>query len=273
MQHHLNEKILIIPDLKSIKRKSTNQTMSRGTVACYGVFNVLHPGHFRYLSWAKKQGNSLNVILSSDHQLENAKGHLDFPIEERAESLAAIEDVSKVIISYYENLENIIKYIMPELIVLGKEYQKERAAEVKEAIKVINGYGGRVLYHSGETNYSNSILGVTNNSREERLRISNFLEACTKQGFNSRNLLEKVNTFKNSSILVIGDTIVDQYVACDAIGMSAEAPVIVVKELETKKYIGGAAIVAAHIKALGGSCKFISVIGEDEESKFIKDSL
>ena len=44
---------------------------------------------------------------------------------------------------------------------------------------------------------------------------------------------------------MIGDTIIDQYVACDALGMSAEAPVVVVRELDTGEYAGGAAVVDA----------------------------
>ena len=69
---------------------------------------------------------------------------------------------------------------------------------------------------------------------------------------------------KNCRMMVIGDTIIDQYSACEAIGVSAEAPVIVVKELGTKNFLGGAAIVASHIKALGAEPILISLIGNDE---------
>ena len=41
----------------------------------------------------------------------------------------------------------------------------------------------------------------------------------------SAGLLECIDKFEDASLLVIGDTIIDQYVACDALGMSAEAPV------------------------------------------------
>ena len=50
--------------------------------------------------------------------------------------------------------------------------------------------------------------------------------------------------------------------------MSAEAPVVVVKEIESKNFIGGAAIVAAHIRALGAKCSYISVIGKDKEGEY-----
>ena len=55
--------------------------------------------------------------------------------------------------------------------------------------------------------------------------------------------------------------------------MSAEAPVVVVRELEKKNFIGGAAIVASHIKALGAQCDLVSVVGEDHTSELVKKEL
>ena len=72
---------------------------------------------------------------------------------------------------------------------------------------------------------------------------------------------------------MLGDTIVDQYAACEAIGMSAEAPVVVVRELERKNFIGGAAVVAAHISALGAHCDFISVVGADSTAELVRQEL
>ena len=45
------------------------------------------------------------------------------------------------------------------------------------------------------------------------------------------------------NIMLVGDIIVDEYVATEPLGISAEAPVIVVKEIDTKKYLGGAGVI------------------------------
>ena len=74
-------------------------------------------------------------------------------------------------------------------------------------------------------------------------------------------------------LIVIGDSIVDEYSACEALGMSAEAPVIVVKEIDQEKFIGGAAIVATHIASLGSESNYISIIGNDEEGRWLKNQL
>ncbi len=55
--------------------------------------------------------------------------------------------------------------------------------------------------------------------------------------------------------------------------MSNEAPVVVVKEMETRDYVGGAGIVAAHVAALGTQCSFLSVTGGDNYAKFTQDTL
>ena len=96
---------------------------------------------------------------------------------------------------------------------------------------------------------------------------------CKKYNITLNRLKNRLNSFSDSRLIVIGDTIVDNYVACDALGMSAEAPVLVVKELENREFIGGAAIVASHVAALGAKCHYISVVGEDDQSNMVAQSL
>ena len=273
MNRSPNSKVRSLSRSELEKAHSNEGDFIRNSVVCYGSFNVLHPGHFRYLSWAKSQGNKLTVIVTSIDRSTNPEDVISFPIMERAESLASIEDVDQVIISSGYNLENYINIIRPELLVLGKEYETELREIVQESIVLIKSYGGKVRYHSGETNYSHSVLGLKNDGVEQKLRLSKFCDSCSRQNIQKNHLIKRLESFKNSSILVIGDTIVDQYVACDAIGMSAEAPVIVVKELDTETYIGGGAIVSAHIKALGAKCKFISVVGDDKEAEYVRNSM
>ena len=86
-------------------------------------------------------------------------------------------------------------------------------------------------------------------------------------------LLDCIDKFEDASLLVIGDTIVDQYVACDALGMSAESPVVVVRELDTREYAGGAAVVAMHVSALGAKCRFLSVVGQDNNAQLAANEL
>jgi rfaE bifunctional protein kinase chain/domain len=67
--------------------------------------------------------------------------------------------------------------------------------------------------------------------------------------------------------------IVDDYIACDPLGMSQEDPTIVVTPLETKRFVGGAGIVAAHARGLGAQVHYIAVSGDDGAADFANAAL
>ena len=144
--------------------------------------------------------------------------------------------------------------------------------EILLAIEEAN-KSGRVLFHAGETSYATSNLLHDNVKNIENKNILKFRSICKDYKITANSLLNVVDNFGKANLLVIGDVILDNYVACDAVGMSAEAPVLVVKELENREFIGGAAIVASHVKALGANCKFISVVGDDFHGSKVKEVL
>ncbi|MBU0599966.1 adenylyltransferase/cytidyltransferase family protein, partial [bacterium] len=67
-----------------------------------GCFDILHLGHIRYLSEAKKQGDILIVAVNSDSSIKKLKGdHRPlYPQDARAEALASLLFVDYVIIFY-----------------------------------------------------------------------------------------------------------------------------------------------------------------------------
>ena len=67
--------------------------------------------------------------------------------------------------------------------------------------------------------------------------------------------------------------IVDEFILCEPLGLSSEAPVVVVKEVEKYHYIGGAGVVASHVSSLGAKVHFISVSGDDYPGEIAKTKL
>jgi rfaE bifunctional protein kinase chain/domain len=92
-------------------------------------------------------------------------------------------------------------------------------------------------------------------------------------GIRAQDIRNNLEQWSNVRLVVIGDTIVDQYVACEAVGMSAEAPVVVIKEKEERRFVGAAAIVASHIRALGAHVDLVSVVGCDLEGDNVRETL
>jgi len=94
-----------------------------------------------------------------------------------------------------------------------------------------------------------------------------------KHKIDTEVLIKYIENFKKLKICVIGDIIIDEYISCVPLGMSHEDPTIVVSPTNNSKFLGGAGIVAAHASNLGAKVNFISIVGNDEISKFCKKKL
>jgi len=94
-----------------------------------------------------------------------------------------------------------------------------------------------------------------------------------RHNINSENLKERINQFSTVKVCVVGDLIVDEYITCEPLGMSQEDPTIVVTPVDTTKFIGGAAIVAAHAAGLGANVEFISIVGNDAGKIYAQEQL
>ena len=74
--------------------------------------------------------------------------------------------------------------------------------------------------------------------------------------------------------MVIGETIIDQYNFCEALGKSGKEPYLALKDIYSEEYLGGAAAIANHIADFTKKIKLISMTGDDKKyEKFIKIKL
>ena len=72
---------------------------------------------------------------------------------------------------------------------------------------------------------------------------------------------------------MIGDIIVDEYINSNLLGSSNEEPCLVINPYESKKFLGGAGIVACHSSKLGAETKLLSIIGPDKNGKLAVNQL
>lgn len=107
-----------------------------------GAFDLLHVGHVRYLSAAKKLGGRLIVAVNSDTSVRTLKGEGRplVPESERAEILAALSDVDAVVIFPEPDVRAIIREIRPDVHAKGTDYTVETVPERDE----VRAAGGRV---------------------------------------------------------------------------------------------------------------------------------
>ena len=107
-----------------------------------GCFDLLHVGHVRYLRGAKALGGKLIVGLNSDASARALKGEgrPRIPAAERAEILAALQDVDAVTIFDSLDVRELIRLLRPDVHAKGTDYTAESVPERDEVIA----YGGRV---------------------------------------------------------------------------------------------------------------------------------
>lgn len=115
----------------------------KSVVFTNGCFDLLHPGHVRYLAEARTLGNSLIVAVNSDRTTRALKGE-GRPIlneQERAEVISALEAVDYVIIFDDETPRDLIADLVPDVLVKGGDWPIDEIVGREE----VEAAGGRVL--------------------------------------------------------------------------------------------------------------------------------
>ena len=120
-----------------------------------GVFDLLHPGHVRYLKEARRLGDALIVAVNSDASVRATKpGRPINPQAERAELLGALICVDVVTIFDEETPHAVITRIQPDVLVKGADW----AADAIVGRDVVEARGGRVVRLSLTEGFSTSQL-------------------------------------------------------------------------------------------------------------------
>ena len=91
--------------------------------------------------------------------------------------------------------------------------------------------------------------------------------------FMHRELFGVVTGLGSPKVLLVGDFVLDSYVYGDALRISPEAPVQVLKVVDRQYCCGGAGSVAADVAALGGECYCVGVVGEDANGRLLKERI
>jgi rfaE bifunctional protein nucleotidyltransferase chain/domain len=121
-----------------------------------GVFDLLHPGHLRYLQHARTLGDALIVGMNSDGSVRAIKGP-DRPINpqhERAEVLAALACVDAVVIFDEDTPHHVIAAVRPDVLVKGADWAEDAIV----GRDIVEAGGGRVVRVAIEPGYSTTAI-------------------------------------------------------------------------------------------------------------------
>ena len=121
-----------------------------------GVFDLLHPGHLRYLQQARALGDALIVGLNADVSVRLNKGPTRpiNPEEERAEVLAGLECVDAVVIFGEDTPAAIIRAVQPDILVKGADWPEDQIV----GRDTVEARGGRVVRMHLEPGHSTTAI-------------------------------------------------------------------------------------------------------------------
>jgi len=230
-----------------------------------GSFNVLHPGHLRLLRFARECGDYLVVAVHSD-RVAASGAHV--PEQLRLEGIQSNAWVDEAFI-LDRPIADVLETIKPDIVVKGKEHE----ARFNPELEVLERYGGKLLFSSGETVFSSVDL-IRREFYDSDPRIINKADDYLKRhDIKKERLKALLGGFSNIKVCIVGDLIIDEYITCQLLGMSQEDPTIVVTPIDTTQFIGGAGIVAAHAAGMGAAVEFITVTGNDEAHDYAQKIL
>lgn len=228
-----------------------------------GNFNVVHPGHIRLLKFARSLADDLVVAI-----LPDGRGAY-VPQELRLAAMRSLDMVSQAFI-ILDNVQACIESLRPDLVVKGAEHE----TRVNPEAEWIQPWGGRLVFCTDDPRFSldDVIQGMLKRRGGlEKLDIpSDYLERHHLGVADFPAVLDRMSRL---GVCVIGDLIIDEYVYCNALGMSREDPTLVVSPVEETRFVGGAGIVAGHAAGLGGKVDFFTVAGADRTASYAQEWL
>ena len=245
---------------------------SKTVVQCHGCFDIVHPGHIRYLEFARSQGDLLIVSITGDAEISKGELRPYIPQELRAENLAALEFVDYVVIDPNPTAGELLATLRPDVYVKGHEYATSRDPGFLAERQVVESYGGRVVFSSGQVVFSSSRL-LEMLEPEDELAARRLAVVCRRHDIDRRGLSGLLGGLRGRRILVLGDTVIERYVLCDGTGVASESPMMAVNELDRRDYLGGAAIVAAQLAGLGARPVLVTDFARDAESRWTTEKL
>ena len=240
-------------------------------ILCHGVFDIVHPGHVRHLTYAKSQADIMIVSCTSDKFIDKGIYRPHIPERMRASNLAAFEMVDYVLIDDNKSPIKLLNRLKPDFFAKGFEYtSKGLPAATQEEKKELEKFGGEIIFTPGDIVYSSTKFL---NSSPPNLDLEKLDSIMQNHKISFNDLTNTIKKIKGTSVHIVGDTIVDTYTRTNFIGGQTKTPTFSVLYEKEDSFVGGAAIVALHMRAAGAKVKFTTIISNDKNGKFVKKKL
>ncbi len=265
-----NIKIQTVGELRILRAQARAQ--GKRVVHCHGCFDIVHPGHVRHMRFAKAQGDILLVTITADDQVAKGDGRPLIPQELRAENLAELDCVDWVLIDEHPSAEALLEAVQPDIYIKGAEYEFNQDPRFERERQMVERHGGRVIFSSGDVVFSSTaLIAAMEHSIDPYHKRLTELTLDPRLGLSTLGgILAQI---RKQRVVVVGETIRDTYILCDQPDVASEGPMLTLRPVERKTYVGGAAIVARHVAAMGAQVTLVTAMPQDASAESVRSCL
>jgi rfaE bifunctional protein nucleotidyltransferase chain/domain len=233
---------------------------------CHGVFDLLHPGHIQHFNAASELAEVLIVSITADKYVNKGPGRPLFSQNIRAQTLAALENIDYVIVCESSSAIEVIEEIKPDFYVKGLDYvseSKDMTGMITKERAAVEKYGGKIHFTDEMTSSSSMLINkfFSNTTPESQDWIRNF-----KLEHGYEQVIEALDKISELNILVLGETIIDQYTDCTPLAKSSKDPILAFHQHGTNLFLGGVLAIASNCSNWVKKVNLISYCGENDET-------
>jgi len=272
MSDSIDQKIKTPEELAEIVARLKKE--GKKVVQCHGVFELVHPGHLYHFEAARKEGDILIVSITADEFVNKGPGRPIFSAPLRAKALANIQLVDYVTINNDFSAIALLKKIKPNVYFKDHEYksalQDPNRNLYKEA-EAIKSVGGEIKFsHESTFSSSNFLKNYFDIYSQE---VKNFLNDFHTR-YSAEDLISILKSLKEMKILVIGETIIDEYHYCRGMGKIPKDNLISTKFLNDEIFAGGVLASVNHLAGFCDNVHLVTALGKKNNYEdFIKGKL
>ncbi len=245
----------------------------RRIVHCHGVFDLLHIGHVRHFEQARKLGDLLVVTLTPDRFVNKGAGRPAFTEALRAEFLASLACVDYVAVNHWPTAVDTIHLLRPHVFAKGSEFRnlQDTIGHVSKEGEAVRSIGGEIAF-TEDIVYSSSAL-INQYMSQYPDHVREFLGDFAAR-YPADDVLAPLRAAEGLRVLVVGETIIDEYAYCEAIGKSGKEPVLATRYLGADRFGGGVLACANHTASFVNQVDVFTMLGEGlDEEAFVRGVL
>lgn len=260
--HDLGNLATLLDDVRSKGQK---------IVQCHGVFDLLHIGHIRHFQEARTYGDILVVTLTPDEHVNKGPSRPVFGQDLRAEAIASLDCVDYVAINQWPLAVEAINLIRPDHYVKGSDYQEsddDRTGGIVQEEEAVKNVGGELVF-TNDITFSSSTL-INRNMPVFSQEVIDYLEDISSR-YSSNDVIKYLDGARDLKVLVVGETIIDEYLYCEPLGKTGKEPVLAARFVSEDKFAGGTVAVANHVSGFSDHVTLLTFLGEgNSQEEFVR---